>query len=344
MLVSEVPAFREYWYPIAYRGEVGTEPYPFRVLGDDYVAWRPEPDAPVHAAVDECPHRSARLSQGWIEDGCLVCPYHGWHFDGDGTCVEIPANGPGVPVPPRAHVQSILADEKYDLVWVCVGVPREPIPVLAEADDPGFVVIHEMFETWSASAPRMIDNALDVSHVAWVHRNSVGSSAAPQLSEFDVERRGAHLSFSVTLTSAINDQQKLNTGITSDVTSRTTHAELVQPFVFRGLLRYEENGLEHVLFKTCTPVDDATTKFCQFIARNDDPPPERWQGIIDVDRQVQSEDRELLEGVRPEFPLEITTEVHTKSDRMTLEYRRVLAALAAETTGVTPDEQWARSW
>ncbi len=59
---------------------------------------------------------------------------------------------------------------------------------------------------------------------------------------------------------------------------------------------------------------------------------------------MQSEDRELLEGVRPEFPLEITTEVHTKSDRMTLEYRRVLAALAAETTGVTPDERWARSW
>ena len=53
MLISEVPAFREYWYPIAYDHEIGTEPYPFRMFGDDYVAWRAEPGAPVHAAVDE---------------------------------------------------------------------------------------------------------------------------------------------------------------------------------------------------------------------------------------------------------------------------------------------------
>lgn len=344
MLVSEVPALREFWYPIAYAHEVGTEPHPFRIFGEDHVAWRPAPGEPVHAAADECPHRSARLSQGWVEDGCLVCPYHGWRFDGTGACVEIPAAGSDAPVPPRAHTASVLADERYGLVWVCVGLPREPIPTLPEAEDPGYTLIHEMFETWSACAPRIIDNALDVSHVAWVHRNSVGSSSAPRLSEFQVERRGSRLAFSVTLTSRVTGQQRDNTGIASELTRRTTEAELVQPFVFRGLLRYEENGLEHVLFKTATPVDDRTTRFCQFIARNDDPPPERWEGIIAVDRQVQAEDRALLERVRPEFPLEPTTEVHTRSDRMTLEYRRILADLAAETTGVTPDREWARPW
>ena len=189
MLVSEVPAFREYWYPIAYSHEVGAGPRPFRVLGDDYVAWRPRDGGAVQAAVDECPHRSARLSQGWVEDGCLVCPYHGWRFDHGGACVHVPSNGDDVPVPPRAHVQSILADERYGLVWVCVGIPREPIPVLAELDA-GYTLIHEMMETWAASAPRIVDNALDVSHVAWVHRASVGSSAAPRLGEFQVERRG----------------------------------------------------------------------------------------------------------------------------------------------------------
>ena len=343
MLVSEVPAFREYWYPIAYAEEIGAEPFAFRLFGDDYVAWRPDEGGPVHAAADECPHRSARLSQGWLGDGCLVCPYHGWRFGPDGGCVEIPSIDPGVPIPPRAHVQSVLSGEKYGLVWVCVGVPREPIPALRELDE-GYTLVHEMFETWSASAPRMIDNALDVSHVAWVHRNSVGTSAAPRMGEFSVERKGAHLAFSVTITARIDAQQRANTGIRSETTQRTTHAELVQPFVFRGLLRYEENGLEHVLYKTCTPVDDRTTRFCQFVARNDDPSPEKQQGIIAVDRQVQEEDRALLEGVRPEFPLEITTEVHVKSDRMTLEYRKVLAELAAETTDVTPDREWARTW
>jgi phenylpropionate dioxygenase-like ring-hydroxylating dioxygenase large terminal subunit len=342
VLVSEVPALREYWYPVGYGKDVGPTPQAFRVFGEDYVVWRPSNDAAVLAAVDECPHRGARLSQGWVSDGCLTCPYHGWRFDGSGACVEIPASDPGVPIPSRAHVHSILVGERYGLVWVCVGVPRAPIPLLPEAEDLGYTLVHELIEIWSASAPRIIDNALDVSHVAWVHRNSVGTDSAPRLSDFAVERNGTNLRFSVSYLARVNEQQKRNTGLTTDFTTRTTHAELVDPLVFRGVLEYPENGLIHVLFKTATPVDDTTTMFCQFIARNDDPDAERQAGIIAVDRQVQSEDRVLLEGINPEFPLEATTEVHTKSDRMTLEYRRVLADLAAETSLARPDRAWAR--
>jgi len=341
MLISEVPAFRDYWYPIAYATDVAGEPVPFRIFGEDHVAWRGADDA-VHAAVDECPHRSARLSQGWLSDGCLVCPYHGWRFDGDGRCVEIPANEAHLPIPPRARVDSVLCQERYGLVWVCVGMPREPVPELVEAEDDGYVMIHELMETWSASAPRIIDNALDVSHVAWVHRDSVGSAANPRLSDYTVERDGLRLSFSVSYTVAVNEQQKINLGLTSDLTERSTHAELVQPLVFRGVLEYHENGLRHVLFKTATPVDDSTTLFCQFIARSDRPSPEVWADIAGVDRIVQSEDRALLESVRPDFPLEATTELHTRADRMTLEYRRVLAELAADAPSVVPDREWSR--
>ena len=342
MLISEVPAFREYWYPVAYSVDVGSEPVPFRIFGEDHVAWRAGDGGTVHAAVDQCPHRSARLSQGWVADGCLVCPYNGWRFDSTGSCVEIPANEPGLAIPARAHVESILCEERYGLVWVCVGIPRAGIPDLVEAEDPEFVMIHELMDTWTASAPRIIDNALDVSHVAWVRRNTVGSAANPRLSDYTVERDGLNITFSVSYTVAVSDQQKINLGIDSDLTERTTHAELVQPLVFRGVLEYHENGLRHVLFKTATPIDDRTTLFCQFIARSDRPSPEVWADIAGVDRAVQDEDRTLLEGIDPNFPIEVTTELHTKSDRMTLGYRRVLAELASETTGVPPDREWAR--
>lgn len=344
MLVSEIPALREYWYPVAYSADVSTTPRRARLFGEDYVVWRPSEGSAPHASIDECPHRAARLSQGWVESGCLVCPYHGWRFDTSGRCVLIPSADPAVPVPPRAHTHDVLCGERYGLVWICAGVPREGIPDLPEAEDPGYVLIHEMMETWAASAPRIVDNALDVSHVAWVHRNTVGSSAFPQLGDYTIEREGTRLRFSITITARVNEQQKQNTGIAADVTQRTTHAELVQPLVFRGALVYHENGLEHVLYKTCTPVDDRTTLFCQFIARNDRPGPERWEAIAAVDRAVQAEDRALLEGVVPDFPLEVTTEVHTRADRMTLEYRRVLADLAAESNVARPDREWARRW
>ena len=338
MLVSEVPAFREYWYPVAYVGDVTTAPTRVTVLGDDFVLWRGTEDGPVGAAVDECPHRSARLSQGWIEGGDLVCPYHGWAFDRTGMCTRIPQNDPDTPIPPRARAMSVLVEERYGLVWLCPGMPRTTVPVLpeAEAGAEGWTLIHEMMEVWSASAPRMVDNALDVSH-----RRSIGDPENPRLHGLTVERAGEGLRMSVSYLSRVTGQQRANTGITTDHTIRTTHAQLVQPFVFRGLLEYP-NGLQHVLFKTCTPVDDTHTLFCQFVARNDAPDAEKQRGIVAVDRQVQDEDRALLEGVRPEFPLQLQTEMHTRSDRMTVEYRRILAELAAESSLVAPDRQWAR--
>jgi phenylpropionate dioxygenase-like ring-hydroxylating dioxygenase large terminal subunit len=341
MLTSEVPAFRGYFYPVAYSADVTTAPRHVRVLGDDFVVWRAASDAPVSGAVDECPHRSARLSQGWVEHGSLVCPYHGWSFDGSGACTRIPQNDPEVPIPPRARVMSVPVEERYGLVWLCPGMPRAGVPDLPEADDEGYTLIHELMEEWATSAPRVVDNALDVAHLSFVHRKSIGDSENPRLHQLTVDREGEGLRMSVSYISRVSEQQKANTGISDDLTTRTTHAQLVQPFVFRGVLEYE-NGLKHVLFKTCTPVDDTHTLFCQFIARNDSPDAAKQAGIVEVDRQVQKEDRALLEGVRPEFPLDLHTEMHTRSDRMTVEYRKILADLAAEGSSVKPDSEWAR--
>jgi len=341
VLVSQVPAFRDFWYPVAYSTEVGRHPRAARVLGDDYVVWR-DTGGVVGAAVDECPHRGSRLSAGWVEDGRLVCPYHGWQFDTSGACVRIPQNDDDKPVPPRARVLAVLVEERYGLVWICPGMPRANLPELPECEDEDYTVVHEMMEVWAASAPRVVDNALDVAHLAFVHRNSIGDASNPRLHDMTVRHTEEHgLTMTVRYRSRVTAQQKLNTGITADHTTRTTHAQLVQPFVFRGVLEYE-NGLKHVLFKTCTPVDDTHTLFCQFVARNDHPDEARQAGIIAVDQLVQKEDRELLEGVRPEFPLSLQTEMHTRADRMTVEYRRILAALAEESGPVPADSTWAR--
>ena len=73
MLVSDIPALRDCWYPISYSGHITAEPKPFHVFGESSVAWRGTEGGPVSAAFDECPRRPARLFQGWIADGCLVC-------------------------------------------------------------------------------------------------------------------------------------------------------------------------------------------------------------------------------------------------------------------------------
>ena len=336
MLVSEITALQEYWYPVAYSGDVADRPRPFRIFNKDYVMWRPVPGGPVRAALDECPHRSARLSQGEVLGGDLVCPYHGWQFGPSGACVRIPTNDADTPIPRRAQLATVLAGERYGLVWVCVGVPRTDIPVLPEALDPTFTVVHEMLEVWAASAPRIVDNALDATHVAWTHRRTIGDPASPQPGDFTMEPSdGYSLRYRISQVAKVGPQLKANTGITTDTTVRMATVELVNPLTYRGVLEYVDNGLIHVLLKTATPIDDRTTLFCQFIARNDNPDEEKQRGIVAVDRAVQAEDRAMLERVKPDFPTDITAEVHTKWDRMTVEYRRILGALASESPMVS---------
>jgi phenylpropionate dioxygenase-like ring-hydroxylating dioxygenase large terminal subunit len=330
VLVSDLPALRSYWYPVAYADSLTTTPRRVEMFETALAVWRAH-DGTARAALDACPHRGARLTQGWREGECVVCPYHGWQFDDSGRCVLIPQNGIDSPVPSRAHLTMVHADERYGLVWVCLEAnPRQPIPVLPELEDSSYTLVHEFMEEWAVCAPRCMDNALDVSHLSFVHRHTVGDASRPEMSDFTVEREGTRLRFSVSYQATVTEAMRRNTGLTGTTTRRTTHAELVQPLVFRGVLAYE-NGLRHVLYKTATPLDDHRTLFCQFIARNDAPDAERQRLMIDIDRRIQAEDRELLEGLPSDFPVDLTAELHTRADRMTVEYRRILTSLATST-------------
>ena len=55
-----------------------------------FVAFRDEEGA-AHVLADTCVHRGSSLSAGSVRDGCVICPYHGWQYGGDGKCVKVPS-------------------------------------------------------------------------------------------------------------------------------------------------------------------------------------------------------------------------------------------------------------
>lgn len=79
------------WYPLAFEDTTDpTQPQRCEILGTRVVFWQGAAGQ-WFAAVDECPHRLAPLSEGRVVDGSLECPYHGWQFEGaGGGCVAIP--------------------------------------------------------------------------------------------------------------------------------------------------------------------------------------------------------------------------------------------------------------
>ncbi len=329
--MSELPALRHYFHPVARATDIGAVPVRAELLGAGVVLWRSDPGAPVTAALDECPHRGARLSQGWISDGCVVCPYHGWRYGTDGSCALIPQNDPSLPIPARARLTTVACEERYGLVWVCVAEPCVGVPELPAAHDEQFELRIEFVEVWDASAPRIVDNSLDIAHVAWVHRGTIGDPERSTLSPFTVERHEHGMRFHLQYETRLDDVQRRNLGITDEFATRDTWVDLIQPLVFSARLCYP-NGVEHVLFKGASPIDDHRSLFWQLSARNDSPDEERWATIIAMDRAVTSEDRPILEGITSDFPTSIADEVHTRSDRMTVEYRRLFADLAAITS------------
>ncbi|TQE13323.1 hypothetical protein C1H46_001130 [Malus baccata] len=82
--------WRDHWYPVSLIEDLDPRlPTPFQLLGRDLAIWY---DGESWVAFDDrCPHRLAPLSEGRIDEGGnLQCSYHGWSFDGCGSCVKIP--------------------------------------------------------------------------------------------------------------------------------------------------------------------------------------------------------------------------------------------------------------
>jgi phenylpropionate dioxygenase-like ring-hydroxylating dioxygenase large terminal subunit len=169
-----------FWYPIVRSEDLGyDQPEKARVLGVDLVAFR---DAEGRARVlsDTCVHRGASLGGAWsggnarrIVNGCVVCPYHGWEFGGDGECKNIPSIGYGEKPPPRAKVDAYPVEEKYGIVFAFLGD-------LAEEERPPLLDVEEYGEEgWRANSiliievdynfERSMENGLDPAHNEFVH-------------------------------------------------------------------------------------------------------------------------------------------------------------------------------
>src|SRR5690606_28795971 len=120
MLATQQPVLRRFWYPVMPLEQLDDGPKPFRLMNEELVLWLDSEGKP-HAAEDRCAHRTARLSLGWVEGDNIVCPYHGWTYDGGGGCVRIPQT-PDRPAG-RAKVRAFNAEARYGYVWVCLGDP-----------------------------------------------------------------------------------------------------------------------------------------------------------------------------------------------------------------------------
>jgi phenylpropionate dioxygenase-like ring-hydroxylating dioxygenase large terminal subunit len=329
MLVTQVPAFRRFWYPVTFAEDLASGPLARRVLGEDIVVWATTDG--VAAAYDQCPHRSSKLSIGWVDDGCVVCPYHGWRFGGDGKATHIPQLEEGVPVPPKAALRAVHATERHGVVWVALEEPVGGLPDLGEFEGTGYRFVRQFDEVWAAAAPRLVDNSFDPAHVAYVHRKTFGTPAKARIDVPEVDYTDEGL-VSRTVIPVENhlDVAQRTTGIDDATTVRSTVSRFVAPFLRVMSITYP-NGLNHVLVTGICPVDDGNLRLVQWALRNDTEADVPAADVVAFDRAVTLEDQALLEMTSPDYELELTDLAHIKVDRGTIAVRKIYREIVAGT-------------
>lgn len=168
---------RNHWYATAWASEIGNRPIARRILDVPVVLFR-MPDNSIGALEDQCPHRLAPLSLGECADGGLRCGYHGMVFGKDGKCLQIPAQDA---IPSTAEARSFPVIERFGIVWLWTGdapVDNALLPRIPAYGRDGWEVLENGYQKHLANYRIEIENLMDPAHTTYLHKETVGDSAA----------------------------------------------------------------------------------------------------------------------------------------------------------------------
>jgi phenylpropionate dioxygenase-like ring-hydroxylating dioxygenase large terminal subunit len=289
-----------------------------RLLGVDLVVWRNR--GGIHAWLDQCRHRGAKLSLGRVRDECLVCSYHGWCYDGSGACTLIPAHAElTAAVAARAHVAQVRV--RYELVWVCLGTPAGDVPPFPEWDDAAYRKVAAGPYRFRAYAPRVLEDFMDAGHYPFVHAGQMAGSAHFAMESYAVRETEAGLE---------SDEIKVRR-IWRDGPGGTGEVDVTYSYrVARPLTAQYTKSHAHERFSmldTVTPVDEGESLVWSVMAYNY-PPGKTDRELVAYQDTLAAEDQPIVESQRPQLlPLDGSQETPMPSDRLSVAYRQWLRKL-----------------
>lgn len=118
--------FRRYWLPVALCAEANAIPRPLRILGEDLVLFRDEHGRPGLIG-PQCPHRLTSFEYARVECGGIRCLYHGWLFDVDGNCLEMPGEPPESSFKDKVRHLAYPCRELGGLIFAFMGPGAPPL-------------------------------------------------------------------------------------------------------------------------------------------------------------------------------------------------------------------------
>jgi phthalate 4,5-dioxygenase len=166
---------RRYWIPALLTGqlrEADGAPLRVKLLGENLVAFRASDGTP--GLVDErCPHRNASMFFGRNEEGGLRCVYHGWKFDIEGNCTDMPSEPAESNFKRKVKIAAYPCIERGGLIWTYMGPPEfkpgfPEIEWTLVPDSHRYLTRHIQECNWFQG----FEGGFDVTHLSFLHRGA----------------------------------------------------------------------------------------------------------------------------------------------------------------------------
>jgi 3-ketosteroid 9alpha-monooxygenase subunit A len=235
------PPYPNGWFRVSYSGELAVgDVKPLRYLGRDLVLFRDE-DGVARLLDAHCPHLGAHLGYGGrVEGSGIRCPFHAWHWHGEGHCLDIPY---AKRIPPGAKIRSWPLVEKSGLIMTWYDAQGRPpgyeLPDLPQVGHPEWSELEIRRWTVRSRWLDMNENAVDRAHFVSVH----GAKSMP---EAEVELDGHIL--------RCRSRMKLGTprGQVDGGIDTTDFGPGMQTVHLTGIV-------QTLMVNTSTPIDEDTT-------------------------------------------------------------------------------------
>ena len=180
----ETPAgelLRCYWLPVAVAGEL-SENSPtklVRILSEDLVLFR-DLKGRVGLIADRCSHRGASLFYGRVEERGIACPYHGWLYDVEGSCLECPAEPAGSKFHLTVKHKAYPVQKFIGLYWTYMGAKPAPLipkyDVWVREDGTRKIFVQPQLDcNWFQA----MENSVDPAHLQILHQNTAMRARTP---------------------------------------------------------------------------------------------------------------------------------------------------------------------
>ena len=306
------------WYATCIADELTDIPQKVTMLGCDFVLFR-DSEGVARCLSNSCCHRGASLAAGTCRDGLIVCPQHGWEYNGEGKCKLIPAGTRTPTEPPKkARVPSYPTEEKYGMVFAFLGDlgedKRPSIPDRVPEYETGDWHWGIIKRKKDISYVRMSENYNDPCHVHYVHEFAKWLPKGVTI--IDHEQTDTYVkAFHAAWDAKGNHSEDIGLMMEFDVIGMMSRNTNYQP-------DYPVN----IVLATTTPIDESNTQiFMQLLLPKDGKESKQQHAMLMemTEHQVMDEDYAVLKTTRPRQAANPAEELLVETDVTLAQVRKI---------------------